>query len=116
MSSYRTRRPVGRIAYAPMTTAQLRHYQLKEGGDRQAFLDVFWNGVVPARKAYGFSVEGAWSVNEADEFVWIVSHRGDAEEFAAAEKAYYDGPERAALPVEPASFVAHMELRLMTPA
>jgi len=103
-----------------MTTAQLRHYQLKEGGDRTAFLrdflDVFWNGVVPARKAYGFSVEGAWSVNEADEFVWVVSHPGDADEFAAAEKAYYDGPERAALPVEPASFVAHMELRLMTPA
>ena len=99
-----------------MPTAQLRHYQLKEGGDRQAFLDVFWNGVVPARKQYGFTVEGAWSVNDAEEFVWIVSHPGSAEDFTAAEKAYYAGPERAALPVDPASFVAHMELRLMTPA
>jgi hypothetical protein len=99
-----------------MTTAQLRHYQLAEEGDRQAFLDLFWNGVVPARRAYGFTVDGAWEVNDAAEFVWVVSHAGSAEDFAAAEKAYYAGPERAALPVDPASFVAHAELRLMTPA
>ena len=84
-----------------MPTAELRHYQLKEGGDRQAFVDVFWNGVVPARKQYGFTVEGAWSVNDAEEFVWIVSHPGSVEDFTAAEKAYYAGPERAVLAGRP---------------
>ena len=80
---------------------QLRRYRVKPGQMEQ-FVDVWRGGVVPLRQQHGFSVVGAWANAESGEFVWIVGFDGDYE---AAEKAYYDAPERAALDPQPQTFL-----------
>jgi hypothetical protein len=62
------------------------------------------------RAHYGFTVEFALVDDGRNEFVWAVSHDGD---FAAAEAAYYESPERAALPVNPADHIAVMHLGMV---
>src|SRR5258706_394148 len=80
-------------------TFQLRMYRVKDGAMEQ-WLQEWQDGVLPARRAYGFSVLGPWIVRDESRFVWIVGHDGD---FEAADKAYYDSPERAALDPPPSS-------------
>jgi hypothetical protein len=77
------------------TTTQLRRYVLVEG-KLDAFLPWWQEKLVPARRAYGFTVEFGYAIPETDEFVWAVSLPGDAEHFAEVEAAYIAGPERAA--------------------
>jgi len=62
------------------------------------------------RAQFGFIVECAVVDREAEGFVWVVSADGD---FEAADRAYYDSPARAALPVDPASFVAEKWLTMV---
>ena len=76
---------------------QLRMYRVKPG-EMDQFVEEWREGILPARRAHGFSVLGPWIVREESRFVWIVGHDGD---FAAADKAYYDSPERAALDPPP---------------
>ena len=76
---------------------QLRMYRVKEG-ELDEWLEEWREGILPARRAYGFSVLGPWVNAEESRFVWIVGHDGD---FAAADQAYYDSPERAALQPPP---------------
>jgi hypothetical protein len=91
-----------------MSGVQLRRYQLKPGSV-DAFLDA-WRAACAVRAQFGFTVERA-VVDRANEgFVWVVSVEGD---FEAADRAYYDSPERAALPVDPASFVAEKWLTMV---
>ena len=61
-------------------------------------------------RQYGFTVEFALIDDEHNEFTWAVSHDGD---FAAAEKSYYESPERAALPVNPADHIAVIHLAMV---
>ena len=88
---------------------QLRTYTL-EPGKLDAFVALFRDHLVAARAAYGFEVVGAWTNSEQGTFVWVVRHPGD---FAAADKAYYDSPERAALPTDPATLLAKVETRML---
>jgi hypothetical protein len=76
---------------------QLRMYRVKPGAMEQ-WLEEWRDGVLPLRRRHGFSVLGPWVVREESRFVWIVGHDGD---FAAADRAYYDSPERAALDPPP---------------
>ncbi|MCW3016002.1 MAG: hypothetical protein JWO02_3094 [Solirubrobacterales bacterium] len=92
-------------------TSQLRIYRIKSG-EMDAFIELWREHIVPARRACGFTVAGAWATLERDEFAWVVSHDGP-EGFEAAERAYYASPERAALPRDPAEYLEHVELRLM---
>jgi len=89
---------------------QLRVYQLKPGR-LDAFLSLWHEHVVPARRACGFEVEGAWVNAEADEFAWVVRYTG-ADGFAAADERYYASPERAALPWDPRDALDAVELRM----
>jgi hypothetical protein len=88
-----------------MTSVQLRRYEIEPGA-----MDEFLTAVraaFPVREQYGFTVEFALVDEERNQFTWAVSHDGD---FPAAEAAYYDSPERAALPNNPVDFidVAHI--------
>lgn len=93
-------------------SSQLRIYTIKDG-HLDAFLALWRDHIVAARAAYGFTVDGAWTTADGD-FAWIVSHP-DPDGFAAADKAYYDSPERAALPESPADHIEAMDLRMMEP-
>ncbi|MCW2958481.1 MAG: hypothetical protein JWP18_1284 [Solirubrobacterales bacterium] len=94
-------------------TSQLRIYRIKPG-EMDDFVDLWREHIVPARLAYGFTLAGAWTTQDGEEFAWVVDHDGP-EGFEAADKRYYDSPERAALPRNPAEFIEDMELRLMEP-
>jgi hypothetical protein len=88
-----------------MTSVQLRRYEIKPGEMEQFLAAV--RHAFPVREQYGFTVEFALVDEERNQFTWAVSHDGD---FPAAEAAYYDSPERAALPSNPVDFidVAHI--------
>jgi hypothetical protein len=82
-------------------TTQIRVYRL-EPGAAEAFEREWREQVVPLRRKFGFEVLGAWASPEEDTFVWIIRHHGD---FAAADRAYYLSPERAALDPDPARHI-----------
>jgi NIPSNAP len=79
---------------------QLRMYRVKPGL-MDEWLEAFATGALPVRRSFGFSVLGPWIVREEDRFIWIVGH----EDFATADKAYYDSPERAALDPPPTHYL-----------
>jgi hypothetical protein len=91
-----------------MSGVQLRRYQLKPGSV-DAFLDA-WRAACVVRAQFGFTVECAVVDRDTEGFVWVVSAEGD---FDAVDRAYYDSPARAALPVDPASFVAEKWLTMV---
>lgn len=75
-------------------TVQLRRYTLAPG-KADEFL-ARWEAHIPAlRSQFGFAIKFAYLDRENGVFVWAVAHAGDREAFLAAEKAYYDSPERA---------------------
>lgn len=84
----------------------VRVYQLKPGA-REAFVEEWREHVVPLRRRFGLEVLDAYVSDEV--FVWSIAHDGD---FAAAERAYYESPERAAMP-NPARHLAEVEQHLV---
>ena len=90
---------------------QLRMYTIESGRLAQ-FVEEWRRSVVPLRRRLGFEVIGAWQVPADDLFVWIIAYGGPGE-FAAADRAYYDSPERAALSPNPARLIERAETRLM---
>ncbi|GAA2754624.1 NIPSNAP family protein [Amnibacterium kyonggiense] len=96
-------------------TVQLRRYRIVDG-ELEAFLH-WWRGrLLPARQAYGFTLESAFVVPETDEFVWAVSAEGDAAAFARLDAAWVASPERAAAFEGVPQRVASMDLRIAVPA
>jgi hypothetical protein len=77
-----------------------------------AFLDAWVRGVYPLRRTFGFTFAGAWRVEGADEFVWIIGYDGP-ESFAAADKRYYESEERKRMTPDPAEFIEAPLNRMM---
>ena len=90
---------------------QLRHYAIQPG-KLDDFVDAWLRGVKPLREKFGFSVVGAWRVEGADEFVWILGYAGP-DGFAAADRRYYASEERKHLQPDPAELIAKPETRMM---
>jgi hypothetical protein len=83
---------------------ELRDFRIAEGSlDR--WVEEWRAGVAPLRRALGFSIDGAWTVVDGSRFVWLLSHPGDWEAFEAADRAYYDSPQRASLDPNPARLI-----------
>ena len=90
---------------------QLRLYQLDP--DRiDEFIALWRDQIVPARRAAGFRVRGAWVSREEAGFAWVVSYRGKGS-FAAGEKRYYDSDARAAITPPPGEFLRDVETVMM---
>jgi hypothetical protein len=89
---------------------QLRRYQVREGA-MDEFVALWRDHIVPAREAHGFQVLGAWNDPSDGTFVWVVGH--DAPDgWEAIDRAYYDSPERAAVPRDPAELLVKSETQL----
>jgi hypothetical protein len=86
---------------------QLRVYEIQPGRLQQ-FADEWRDHVLPLRRQFGFQVLGAWTGEQDDTFAWLLGH--DADDFARADTAYYESPERAALDPDPARLVARAVL------
>ena len=68
------------------------------------FLDAWLRGVYPLRRKFGFHFVGAWRVEGADEFVWILGYEG-ADGFAEADRRYYASDERKRMMPDPAALI-----------
>ena len=90
---------------------QVRHFRIREG-NMDTFLDAWLRGVYPLRRKFGFTFVGAWVVEGADEFVWIIGHDGP-EGFAAADKHYYESNERKRMSPDPAQYIEAPLNRMM---
>jgi hypothetical protein len=77
------------------------------------WLDEWKSKIVPLRVAHGFKVLGAWTVDDTDQFIWIISYDGPRS-WKEAEADYYASPERKALDPDPARHLAQTGARLMT--
>jgi len=82
---------------------QLRHYRIR-AGFMDAFLDAWLRGVYPLRRKFGFTFTGAWRIEGADEFVWIIGYDG-SEGFAIADERYYASEERKGMRPDPAEYI-----------
>jgi hypothetical protein len=82
---------------------QLRQFRIR-AGNMDAFLDAWLRGVYPLRRKFGFTFTGAWVVEGADEFVWVIGYDG-RDGFAAAERRYYESVERKGMSPDPAQYI-----------
>ena len=89
-------------------TYQLRIYDIQDGA-LEEFVALWRGQVAPLRQRFGFEIVGAWAVEDTNQFVWIVGH----DDFSAADKAYYDSPERAALNPDPRDLIVKADTRFM---
>jgi hypothetical protein len=94
-----------------MTMSQLRTYRIADGA-MEEFVREWREHVVPMREAFGFRVNGAWTDQETNGFVWVISHDGD---FADADAAYFASDDRRALDPDPARNIESVETRMMQP-
>jgi hypothetical protein len=92
---------------------QLRTYQVR-AGEMDTFVALFRDHLVPVREAYGYTLLGAWNDPETGTFVWVVGHEAP-DGWEAAEKAYYDSPERAAMPANPADYLEGVATQMLRP-
>jgi hypothetical protein len=83
---------------------QLREYTI-EAGRLDDFVREWRELVLPLRLTLGFSVLGPWVERDASRFVWLLGYDGD---IRAANEAYYESPERAAMDPDPARLVAEI--------
>lgn len=91
--------------------SQLRIYTI-EAGKMDVWLDGWTRGVLPLRRKFGFRIDGAWVVEGADTFVWILTYDGP-DGFQARDDAYYDSEERKSLQPDPAPLIEKAEKRFM---
>jgi hypothetical protein len=94
-------------------TTQLREYTIKPG-ELDTFASVWAKNVRPLRTKMGFTIEGAWRIPAEGKFVWVVSYDGP-DGWEAANKRYYESPERKALDPDPASFIVTQRVAFIDP-
>jgi hypothetical protein len=82
----------------------LRIYTIKPG-EMDDWVDEWRTHVLPLRRRLGFEVLGAWVSDEDDTFAWLLGYEG-GEGIEAANAAYYDSPDRAALDPDPVRHIA----------
>ena len=93
--------------------SQLRRYRVRTD-DWDEFVELFFRHLVPAREALGFRVDGVWGDREDGTFVWVVSHEAP-DGWETIDRAYYESPERAALPREPRDFLLEVDTKVLAP-
>ena len=81
----------------------------------EQWLDEWRAKIVPTRRKFGFEVLGAWTVEESDQFVWIIRY-GGPKSWQEAEADYYQSAERKAIQPDPARHLAGTAARLMQEA
>jgi hypothetical protein len=72
-----------------------------------AWVDEWRRLIAPLREKQGFKVVNAWTIEENNQFVWIL--RFDGADWKAADAAYYASPERTAMTPDPARHIEKAE-------
>jgi hypothetical protein len=82
---------------------QVRRYRI-EPEKMDEFVAEWRDGVVPLRERLGFIVDGAWVIEDSNEFLWIIGYDGP-EGLAAGNEAYYASEERKSMDPDPARLI-----------
>jgi hypothetical protein len=90
---------------------QLRVCTIKPGA-MDEFVRAWRDTVYPLRLEFGFTIVGAWGIEETNTFVWILGYDGP-EGFELADAAYYASEARAMLDPDPAQFFEKVDLQWM---
>ncbi len=93
--------------------SQLRIYTINKG-KLDEFVQAWAEGVYPLRIKFGFRIDGAWTVKENNQFVWILTYEGP-EDWQAKQDEYYNSNERKALNPDPAHYIARVEAWFISP-
>jgi len=88
---------------------ELRDYRIQERLLLR-FVEEWRDGIAPLRRSMGFTIDGAWLVEDESRFVWLLSHPGDWDAFADADRSYYASPQRAALDPDPARLIEEQRI------
>jgi hypothetical protein len=88
---------------------ELRDYRIVEGSLHR-FVEEWRARIAPLRRQMGFTIDGAWTVEEEGRIVWLLSHPGDWDAFGDADRSYYASPERAALDPDPARLIEEQRI------
>lgn len=88
-------------------TKQVRIYTINRG-QLQQFAREWREKILPLRQELGFAVSGAWRLEEASQFVWVLSYEG-ADSWEVRDAAYYASPQRRAMDPNPARLIARAE-------
>ena len=92
---------------------ELRDYEITDGSlDR--WVEEWRSRIAPIRRELGFTIDRAWRVDDGSRFVWLLSHPGDWDAFEAADRAYYDSPQRTSLDPNPARLIAEQVVSRLT--
>lgn len=92
---------------------ELRDYRIVDGSLDQ-WIEEWRQGIAPLRRKLGFTIENVWTVDDESRFVWLLSHPGDWEAFEAADRAYYDSPQRTSLDPNPARLIQEQTISKLT--
>ena len=92
---------------------QLRVFTINKGR-LDDFVGAWLDGVYPLRQKHGYRIDGAWTIRERNQFVWLLTYDGP-EDWEAKDRAYYAAPERAAVDPDPAQWIARAEHVFLTP-
>ena len=87
--------------------AQLRIYRL-DPERVEEFVTLWRDQIVPARRAAGFKVQGAWVSRDEAGFAWVVAHAGP-ETFEEASQKYYNSDARRAISPPPDEFIVEVD-------
>ena len=90
---------------------QLRMYTIKPG-EMEEWITEWRRLIAPLRRKQGFEVLGAWTVDDENQFVWILRYDGP-KTWKEADDAYYASPERTAMQPDPARHIARAEQRML---
>jgi hypothetical protein len=92
---------------------QMRIYTINRGA-----LDTFareWREMIkPLRLKLGFEVLGAWTVESANQFIWILAYDGP-EKWETLDKAFHISRERKEMMPDPARNIARIEHYFIEP-
>ena len=86
---------------------QLRIYTINRGQLHQ-FAKEWREKIRPLRLELGFQVDGAWLLEETNQFVWLLTYEGP-ESWETKDSAYYASPDRRKMEPNPARLIARVE-------
>ena len=86
---------------------QFRIYTINRGCLHQ-FAEEWRAKVLPLRIEHGFRIHEAWTIEETNQFAWLISYEGH-ESWEAKEQAYYSSIDRTAMEPNPARLIARAE-------
>jgi hypothetical protein len=94
------------------TVSQLRIYTIKDGMMDQ-WIKGWSEGVYPLRLKLGFTIK-AWSIEEENKFVWVVSYDGP-NTWEAQEAAYQASPDLGTLHPELGQYLVDTKAWFIAP-